>query len=635
MILGIFLRNIKTYSGINYIPLSNGEKFSALVGTNGTGKSSVLEAMDSFFNDKPWNFHISTKKHGLITTEPHIVPFFIMRKDSIPFGNTEFLERFSECILNSSPKDANSNSRKEFTEFKKTISDAGRIYSREDYYYIVLGNNKDKKPNLSIFQNEGFLKKICPENKDLGELEKLLGGLIETIKKHIEYLYIPKEIEAEDFTKLESREIHILMGETLVDSLNKQISQNTIDNINSQLNQITSKISKELIDYEYRTVGVRQSKIRRSDINSLIIESYFKIRRLHKKFQGEWLDIKNLSSGEKQTAIIDIATKLITQHRKSKKEIIIAIDEPESSLHISKCFDQFEKVYNLSRHCLQAIVATHWYGFITSTENGFVIGINKSTERTFDKLNISSIREDIKSQKKSSNGSLPFDIKLKSTNDFVQSIISNMTSETPYNWILCEGSSEKIYFEHYLKDLKEKTPTRIIPVGGITEIKKIYNLIMATYDDFKKDFKGKIFMLCDTDTQATEWETQSSLHVSCKRIIRENENINLVSITDSRKSPKTEIEDCLDSDIFFRTLIQFSEQHEEITFIKNYSTYKSKTISSLVCDFRQSEINHLETFFSKEGIKYNFAKEYVKIAKSENSNTLPWMQEVINFFSKN
>ena len=43
MIVGIFLRHIKTYKGINFIPLSDGEKFCGLVGNNGIGKSTVLE----------------------------------------------------------------------------------------------------------------------------------------------------------------------------------------------------------------------------------------------------------------------------------------------------------------------------------------------------------------------------------------------------------------------------------------------------------------------------------------------------------------------------------------------------------------------------------------------------------------
>lgn len=58
MIVGTFIRNVKTYSGINYIPLSYGQSFCGLLGNNGIGKSSVLEALDSIFNKKSWNYNI-------------------------------------------------------------------------------------------------------------------------------------------------------------------------------------------------------------------------------------------------------------------------------------------------------------------------------------------------------------------------------------------------------------------------------------------------------------------------------------------------------------------------------------------------------------------------------------------------
>ncbi|WP_417655711.1 hypothetical protein, partial [Pseudoalteromonas atlantica] len=53
MIIGAFLRYYKTYQGINYIPITDEDKFCGLVGDNGIGKSSVLESLDTFFNESP------------------------------------------------------------------------------------------------------------------------------------------------------------------------------------------------------------------------------------------------------------------------------------------------------------------------------------------------------------------------------------------------------------------------------------------------------------------------------------------------------------------------------------------------------------------------------------------------------
>src|SRR5690554_5186070 len=62
MIVGLLVRNFKTYQAINYLQISNGKCFSALVGANGAGKSSVLEALNSFFNGADWNYHHSLSR---------------------------------------------------------------------------------------------------------------------------------------------------------------------------------------------------------------------------------------------------------------------------------------------------------------------------------------------------------------------------------------------------------------------------------------------------------------------------------------------------------------------------------------------------------------------------------------------
>lgn len=56
MILAVILRNYKCYKGISFIPLRQNihQNMNMIIGDNGVGKSSVLESMDTFFNDAPW-----------------------------------------------------------------------------------------------------------------------------------------------------------------------------------------------------------------------------------------------------------------------------------------------------------------------------------------------------------------------------------------------------------------------------------------------------------------------------------------------------------------------------------------------------------------------------------------------------
>ena len=131
----------------------------------------------------------------------------------------------------------------------------------------------------------------------------------------------------------------------------------------------------------------------------------------------------------------------------------MAVDEPESSLHMSACFDQFLNLYEISRTCSQLLFSSHWYGFFPTIEKGFVSVITQDDqEHKFDLIDLENYRQSIKQQTYSSKGKLPFDIRLKSINDFVQSVIISMLSDDPFNWIICEGSSEKIYFSKYFED---------------------------------------------------------------------------------------------------------------------------------------------------------------------------------------
>uniref|UniRef100_UPI00403F0B13 AAA family ATPase n=1 Tax=Oceanobacillus sp. FSL W7-1293 TaxID=2921699 RepID=UPI00403F0B13 len=64
MITGLFLRHYKTYQGLYFIPICNdyNNQYSVFVGNNGIGKSSIMEGLNTFFNNGEWNKNKSGKK---------------------------------------------------------------------------------------------------------------------------------------------------------------------------------------------------------------------------------------------------------------------------------------------------------------------------------------------------------------------------------------------------------------------------------------------------------------------------------------------------------------------------------------------------------------------------------------------
>ena len=111
LIIGIFLRHIKTYKGITFIPLSDGSSFCGMVGENGIGKSAVLESLETFFHNSEWNInneHIAKTKKNT----PYIIPIFLIEKDKLKLTPEEkvYIEKIDSVLRNNSTTDLPSKS---------------------------------------------------------------------------------------------------------------------------------------------------------------------------------------------------------------------------------------------------------------------------------------------------------------------------------------------------------------------------------------------------------------------------------------------------------------------------------------------------------------------------------------------
>lgn len=639
MIAGLFIRNVKTYQGINYIPLTDSPNLSGFLGNNGIGKSSILEALDSIFNFKEWNYNTVVKKSGFETTSPHIVLVLILEDgffepDILPFAKT--LDSLAREIR---LEDAtNSQTRVILGDF---IKHRERILERSNMQgklIIPIGRNYNNEISLSILSGKK-LTAIMDDDKfgagfdlKVGEdSSKLFQKVFDCIVNKLEYLYIPKGIDTELFTKLESAGTQVLMGESLHVILDRIVGESKITDINRELTGFLEDISTKLETYTYRTSSERQRKIQKKEVYNLIIQAFFNVRKLHKvNGDGHFLDISNLSSGEKQKAIIDVAHALLTKHRANSDNLIIAIDEPESSLHMSACFEQFQALSELSLGCRQLLFSSHWYGFLPTLETGAVTIITKkNNDHFFDLINLSSYREEIKQLVRVSKGKLPFDIRIKSMNDFTQSLLSSATGDTPYNWLICEGSSERVYLSAYLEELIKSHNLRIVPVGGASEIKKIYNYLSACYKDVEDEITGNIFLLADTDIQLVRYDVGSHKKLHCKRFVYDS-SLNkaiLVKIDSNPVSPATEIEDVLNANVYYQTLLSFVDRYEDLKFVNDIENPPEGLESYSCLDLRPSQKDVINRFFDDDNNKFSFANKYVDLMSKENS-VPDWISEI-------
>jgi len=637
MIIGTFLRYYKTYQGINYVPITDEDKFCGLVGDNGIGKSSVLEALDTFFNGRPWNFNTVTKKSGKTITKPQIVPVFLLNKSMLSGDVLEKAEILSSLTLSLDESDVSSTLKVHARSF---ISHREQLTARvciDDMLILPIGIDYRGCVSIALFNNRTAVEKLLgtksdpsKTNLDDSELEVFLP-LLEKIKELIDYIYIPREIEPELFTKLETNEIQVLMGETLNQILSERVPQRQINDINHSLNSFIDTLSEELEIYSYRTPTDRQQHLKKNDVYNLIIQSFFSTRKLHKKQANNWLEISSLSSGEKQKAIIDVAHSLLNKHRDSGSNLIIAIDEPESSLHMSACFDQFDSIYEISRDAMQVIFSSHWYGFLPTIESGSATVITKQdSSHVFDMINLANYREQIKQLRSSSRGRLPYDIRLKSINDFVQSVITSTIGDNPFNWIICEGSSEKVYLSAYFKEFIDTKRLRIVPVGGAKEIKRLYNHLSTSYEDFQEEISGKIILLSDTDAELVNYDVKNYPNLLCKRMVNcsSSRTTRLVNIQSNPVSPATEIEDALNGRLFFETLCVFSSDYpDKLGFLSDITEEVTQESSKISLDLRSSQWELIDQFFNLDNNKFKFSQKYIENIGEEFEEP-SWIQEI-------
>lgn len=128
----------------------------------------------------------------------------------------------------------------------------------------------------------------------------LLNSIFLKILEIYRYIYIPRELSAEEFTRLHNRQFEFLMGRSLQQTLTETISGATVRRINDSLDGIVQELEQDLESYIYKTNSdVRQTKLKRVDINNLIIEAYFNIRSMHLKVDDSTsMAITKLSSGK-------------------------------------------------------------------------------------------------------------------------------------------------------------------------------------------------------------------------------------------------------------------------------------------------------------------------------------------------
>lgn len=662
MIIGLFLKHIKAYKGINFVPIGSTYKFVTYVGENGAGKSSILETLDSFFNYKTYPINKSALSDGIHTTgnEPFVAPIFLIEKSKVTSHKKQFesLSHYFWSVQKASLHSSVQSSMKEFFESREHLLNDDK-YSLDTHYLFVFGEQSltsSPKPYFASFQGEeGFLLNFLElgsevfdgmdsaikKNKILSLRDELNTKVAQRdwknisiyLKEMYSYVYFPVEIEVESFTKIETKEMQKIFDKKLKNEIEAALTSVNFVNqggINYLLDKFVLEIENILENkYCYDTGQLRNNTVTKSDIVNKILEVYFQKRILNKKIGDILTKVSELSAGEKRQALINLVYAFLKSNPDRETMVIIAIDEPENSLHTALCYDQFEKLKEVSE-LNQILITTHWYGFLPIVSEGFGHFLNITENKiSFETYDLYHYRSEIQSAIASTRNQIPSNFILKSTYDLVQSIFYSLKNESPYNWIICEGISEKIYFEHFFKEEIDTKRLRILPMGGQSKVIRLYKYLQNPISEER--CLGKVYCIIDTDQIRCEGINRGCNTLSIRRLSNNGTNNASTLLTlDHNDTSETDIERALNPNLFKKSLEELSDNPVyQIANIENESGN-----SDFYKNFRNFD---LENYF-KEDEGYNkilFAKKYVEISKEEDvlGKLIPdWINEIKKYF---
>ncbi|NTW14667.1 MAG: ATP-binding protein [Candidatus Moranbacteria bacterium] len=275
--------------------------------------------------------------------------------------------------------------------------------------------------------------------------------------------------------------------------------------------------------YSYKNVtsGARSS-LSEKKLAELIVESVFKNRELTKKQRERQIGLREMSSGQRRSALLDYLLVIISSLESAQKsKIILGIDEPEISVGASARIQQFEKIARISNEIGGVVFTTHWYGWIQQLCNGAGIIIREDEDGR--KVKQFSIED--------SSGidvSNPYEMRMMF--DFLSSLGAWAENKPEMKFIICEGPTDFYLINKHFPVYK------VIYTVGADQVISLYN----TFNDYVLKTKHhepklkNVAFLIDTDPDKAkgypERKYQNLMRISRNsngkvEIVSENKNL--------------------------------------------------------------------------------------------------------------
>lgn len=569
MIIGSFIRHYKCYRKMNFVPFVtpyNAPYLHLVIGANGSGKSSILEALDVYFNKGKFVLSNGGEKWQ----EALVTPVFLVDKNytdkiwaNVPHVSNlkkKDLEKIAVSISNYlwtfEPR-SGAEAQNRLSEIIKTIPPR---FDKDNHLLLISGT--DYEGNFVTDPIKEIKQLIVDEFS-----EKDFKSFNTALRNSMDYLYIPVETSITDYLRVEGEGFQSLMGLDIKKKLDNTFDnpieiegeQNTVlSYVNQTLSEFVAETQKTIkkIESEYSfkpDYGVKQ-RVTAKDVRDLVIQEFFKNRQLKKNDTK----IAELSSGQRKKALIDIIYALLSDatNRERETEVILAIDEPEASLHVNNCYSQFDKLQKIAGFSVQTFVTTHWYGALPILNEGTITHVQEIENeppitKQFDCSNIYDNHEAHKVE----------DIEFKSVYDLASAILSSLR-HGDRNWLILEGNSDKKYLSRYFSSER----VNILSIGGIDRMISLVDFLSIPFGvkSERNKANNKIVFLSDNDREYVKSNSQDSEVLKFKRFTMNDGNIELIDYCEAKHGDIVGIEDVMDADMMWAALDDLASEVSDL-----------------------------------------------------------------------
>lgn len=383
----LYLKNFRGYEKIE-VPFT--DNLNVIIGKNDVGKSTILEALEIFFNNETVKIEIDDLKVG---ASPQIVIGITFQVDE----NKEYL---IDSERRTSLKDEYLLNEEGLLEIRKVWDCSKSLTAKSLSTYIVSNYLKEFSEEPLIALKITDLKKICTakgldesvsDKRVLSDFRKAIYASISNKDKQITLIPIEKEdvkrvydsisIDFPYFALFQSDRQNKDSDKEVQDPL-KVITKQAISEVEPQLKSVIDEIEKRAIEKGRRTIE------KLAEMNPEIAKTLFpnvKNKNWDSLFSfsftgDEGIPMNKRGSGVRRLILLNYFRAEAEDKAGNSKSVIYALEEPETSQHPEYQKILIDSLIKLSKsENRQVIITTHSPEIAKIAKNENLILIKKDS----------------------------------------------------------------------------------------------------------------------------------------------------------------------------------------------------------------------------------------------------------------